>query len=145
MKLLFLIIVIVAFCFWHLSRKKPFSQSLFDSNPDYSNYDKQIRYESLDDWKADLIQLWQGSPLEIEFTYHSRNGKKRRKVALKKVAKNPRNDLYLIGFCHETNEDRTFNIDSVTTMILYKSRRFSHYDFLCEVVGIDVAGYSFAY
>jgi hypothetical protein len=143
MKLIFLIIVVAAYCFWHFSRKKASSQIPFDKKPNYSNDEKQISYDNLDDWKADLKILWQGSALEIEFTYQSRTGKKRRKVALRKVAKSPRNDLYLIGVCHERNEDRTFNMDNITTMILYKSKRYSHYDFLSEVVGIDATGYSF--
>lgn len=102
------------------------------------------KYESIDDWKDDLVTLWEGTPLEIEFTYESKIGQKRRSVQLKKLVRNSRHELYLIGICKEKNEERTFNIERVTTMIKYKSKRFHHYDFLEEVLKVDANDYAFS-
>lgn len=103
-----------------------------------------LRYGTLDAWKADLVTLWEGGPIEIEFTYETEEATTRRSVSLIRVARNSRRDLYLIGICHERKEERTFNLDRVTTKILYKSRRYIHPEFLEEVLGINADGYAFS-
>jgi hypothetical protein len=128
---------------WHFSRKKNSAQINSETKTDSSDEITHISYDTLDEWKADLKTLWQGSPLKIEFTYESRRERKRRIITLKKVAKNSRNELFLIGICHDKNQERTFNIENVTTMIKYKSKRYTHFDFLQEIVSIDATGYAF--
>lgn len=143
MKFLFALVLVAVYLIWHFSRKKNSAQINSEAKTDSSDEITHTRYDTLDEWKADLKTLWQGSPLKIEFTYESRREKKRRIVTLKKVANNSRNELFLIGMCHDKNQERTFNIENVTTMIKYKSKRYTHFDFLQEIVGIDATGYSF--
>lgn len=147
----FVLVIVAGLLIRHFSKKNNSPKisleiEIEESNDEESNDNdyEPIRYESLDDWEADLTTLWEGSPIEIEFTYQSRKEKTRRKVSLEKVARNSRNELYLIGFCHERNENRTFNLGNVTTMILHNSKRYNHYDFISEVVGIDANGYAFS-
>lgn len=106
---------------------------------------KQItRYQSLEGWKKDLESIWQGGPIEIEFTYVSKKGRSRRLVSLNEVVKNSRRQLYFVGLCKDKNEKRTFNIENITTKILYKSRRYDHDEFFEEILDIDTSGYGFA-
>lgn len=145
MNVLIIIAVLVAVIIWLLSRKKPSDpiEIHLETVGNVSNGIEPKKYESIDEWKSDLVTLWEGPPLSIEFTYESRNGKMRRTVTIKRIAKNNRNELYLIGTCHTRNEERTFNFENIVTLILYKSKRYHHYDFLTEVIGIDATGYSF--
>lgn len=143
MKILLLIIAGLILFVWFVFRKKDRIESNTQLTADNSNEASAMKYDNLDAWKTDLKPLWKGSNIDIEFTYESRSGKKRRKVSLEKVAENSRKELYLVGYCYEKKEKRTFNIDNVATMILCKSKRYSHYDFLNDVVGIDATGYSF--
>lgn len=145
MNFLIVVGIVVAIIVWFLYSKRG-SDSIeihSETRNTFSEETEHKRYDSLDEWKSDFKTLWCGNPIDIEFTYHSKSGKSRRSLTLKKVAKNSRNELYLIGLCHTRNEDRTFHMENIVTMILHKSKRYHHYDFLSEVIKIDASGYSF--
>jgi len=91
---------------------------------------------AIERWEASLVQLWSGSE-DVEFTYESRSGRVRRKVTVQKVLRNDEFTVYLRGFCHVRNEERTFSTDSIRTKILVKGTRYDVEDFLSERLGIS--------
>lgn len=94
------------------------------------------RSRVIEKWEASLVQIWEGSE-DIEFTYESRNGRVRRKVTLQTVLRNDKYNVYLRGFCHVRNEERTFSAYSILTKILVKGKRYEIEDFLSEKLGIS--------
>ena len=96
-------------------------------------------YKNIRDWESDLTTVWAGE-YEIEFTYEKRDSSRsRRKIKLREVCFDRKSRIYLKGFDHGRDEQRTFNIDNITTKILLKSKRYDVDDFLEEVLGLDVS------
>lgn len=115
-----------------------------DAIPEETSQHEEKSYETIEDWKADLVTVWEGGPLEIQFTYLKKDGRRwRRLVALTKLVEDGKGRLYMIGFCHDAQAERTFHLEDVTTMIEYKSRHWPHYRFLEEVLGVSSDGYTF--
>ena len=94
------------------------------------------RYESLEDWEADLETLWQGEVGPVEFGYRNRDGDaKRRKVDVKAVERDGHGNIFLKGYCYRRKELRTFNIDRITTPVKVGSRRREIDDWIVELAG----------
>ncbi len=105
------------------------------------NEDKEQNSEqtSLAEWKASLQLMAQGMGETIEFTYESRDsGRSRRAIDLYGIFQSPNERIYIAGFCHTEQGDRTFHIDSITTMIKHKSKRYEVYEYLEDKYGLDV-------
>jgi len=93
-------------------------------------------YSSLSDWEKDLLSLWSGSLL-VEFTYKARgNSNERRSVILRDVLQDGLGRIFLRGHCQLRNEQRTFNTDAITTLILCANKRYGLDEFLSEKLDI---------
>jgi len=80
----------------------------------------------LHEWEKDLSTIWRGAPKTIEFSYESfKEEKTRRKVDVRKIVKNSRGIIYLRGFCHLRNEERTFRADNITSKILESGHHYN--------------------
>ncbi len=94
---------------------------------------------SLAEWKASLQLMAQGMGETIEFTYESRDGgRSRRIIDLYGIFQSPNERIYIAGFCHTDQDDRTFNINNITTMIKHKSKRYEVYEYFEDKYGLDV-------
>jgi hypothetical protein len=103
------------------------------NSPKTTQKDKtQLKYGSLGDWQKDLTLIKECKGETIEFTHESSNTKKRRKLDLLAILTNSNGSIYLHGFCHSQQENRTFNIDNITTMLQIKSKRYEILDYLSE-------------
>jgi len=95
-------------------------------------------YSSLDEWKKDLKIIWKGRRT-VEFTYEKFDeSKSRRKVDVKQILKDGKNEIYLRGFCHLRKEVRTFNVMNITTKILDKSQRYEVGEWLAFKLNIEL-------
>lgn len=93
---------------------------------------------SLEKWKASLQLISKGMGEAIEFTYQSSDGERSRRIMnLDAILKSSQGHIYLSGYCHTEKEDRTFNIDSIATMVKHKSKRYEVYEYLDEKYGLD--------
>lgn len=89
-------------------------------------------------WQRRTKVLWSGGPLEIEFTYHdfARRDEARRHVGVTSILRDPeRNRIYLQGICRDSNEERTFSLDAITTKILDHGRRYDTDDWIEKITG----------
>lgn len=114
-----------------------------------SSEDKQPgtmdNYKNIRDWENDLTTVWAGE-YDIEFTYEKRNSSRsRRKVKLKEVCFDRKSRIYLKGFDYARDEQRTFNVENITTKVLVKSKRYDVDDFLEEFLGLDVSLMDFSF
>jgi predicted DNA-binding transcriptional regulator YafY len=97
-------------------------------------------HQNVSEWQKDLTIIWQGKPKLVEFTYQSnRSARQRRKVAVDKVSKTSKQQVYLSGVCQDRKEERSFNTDNIRTMILHNNQRHEVYDWLFDVLKIDIA------
>lgn len=87
-------------------------------------------------WEQSLKTVWRGSDV-VEFTYDSSSGRVRRKVTVNEVLVHPERGIYLRGFCHVRQEERTFHERNIETKILRKSSRHDFDDYLIDVLGIS--------
>ena len=102
-------------------------------------------YKYIRDWESDLTTAWAGE-YEIEFTYEKRDSSRsRRKIKLREVCFDKKSRIYLKGFDYGRDEQRSFNINNITTKILLKSKRYDVDEFLDEVLGLDVRLMEFSY
>ena len=135
MKVLILIVIALAMYFFIKNRsdstkqnEEPIHETCLVGSQEPIEYK---RYESLDDWKEDTVVLWHGNPRRIEFTYEKFDGaKSRRAVDVDRIIQDGAGRIYLQGHCQLRNENRTFQIDRITTKILDKSTRYEVFDWL---------------
>lgn len=74
----------------------------------------------------------------VEFTYQKYNApNERRKIDLLAILQDSRGNLYLFGRCHARQENRTFNIDKITTMLKINSKRIYANEYLEETYSLD--------
>lgn len=99
------------------------------------------RKQALNDWEAGLTTIWADNPITVEFTYISRSGKQRRTVDIQELQIDQKGRLYFIGHCHVCNENRSFNIENISTLIKVRSKRVDVYDFIDEYLGVEIADF----
>jgi len=135
MKSLLIILLFVGLLWWLYNRDKPAKPQPAPAAPK--------KYKSLNDWKDDTATLWEGRPRKVSFTYkphHDYKPKERRTVQVKRVLKDGRGYLYLQGLCEKRDEQRTFRIENITTMIMDGGKRYEIPDWLDDKCGVhDVA------
>lgn len=70
--------------------------------------------------------VWKGTTKPIEFTYRNFDGEKtRRRVDVNQVLYDSNADeVYLKGFCHLRNSERSFKVSNIETMLKCGSKRF---------------------
>ena len=98
------------------------------------------KYRGLQDWKDDTETIWEGRPRTVSFTYkphHDYKSKERRTVHVKRVLRDGRGYLYLQGHCEKRNEQRTFRLENITTMIMDGKNRLTAADWLGEKCGLN--------
>lgn len=82
-----------------------------------------------------LKPIWRGKPVEIEFGYRRRDGKKSfRRVLLSKVLEDDEERLYLFGFCSKRQRDRVFAMDGLTTNIRFHGENYKPGEFVSEML-----------
>jgi predicted DNA-binding transcriptional regulator YafY len=96
-----------------------------------SHTDDAESSKSLEEWRRNLKVLWNGKCPSIEFTYDGR----RRTVTPEFVLSHPDGHLYIQGYCHMRNGQRTFKMAAITTKILMKSTRFEKNEWLDKIIG----------
>lgn len=83
------------------------------------------------DWAKGLTLLAEANGETIQFTYEKYDEpKERRTIDLMAILQNENGKVYLYGFCHSKQENRTFNIDKITTLIKINSKRIDVNDYL---------------
>ncbi len=101
--------------------------------------EKTTEESSLAKWKSSLKLVSNGMGETIEFTYESRDGERSRRIIdLHGILQAANERMYFSGYCHTEKEDRTFNIDSITTMIKHKSKRYEVDEYLEDKYGLNV-------
>jgi hypothetical protein len=86
-------------------------------------------------WLKTFKPIWQGQPVEIEFTYKRSNGKQsHRQVSLKKVLSNADGQLYLFGFCRKRLKNRMFTMDGVISDIRFQGEDYEPFNFIAAVL-----------
>ncbi len=101
--------------------------------------EKTTEESSLAKWRSSLQLVSKGMGETIEFTYESRDGERSRRIIdLHAILQAANERMYFSGYCHTEKEDRTFNIDSITTMIKHKSKRYEVYEYLEDKYGLEV-------
>ena len=70
--------------------------------------------------------VWKGTTKPVEFTYRNFDGEKsRRRVDVNQVLYDSNADeVYLKGFCHLRNSERSFKVSNIETMLKCGSKRF---------------------
>lgn len=82
-----------------------------------------------------LKPIWRGRPIEIEFGYQRRDGKKSfRRVLLSKVLEDDNERLYLLGFCSKRQRDRVFAMEGLTTNIRFHGENYNPEEFISEML-----------
>lgn len=82
-----------------------------------------------------LKPIWRGRPIEIEFGYQRRDGKKSfRRVLLSKVLEDDKERLYLLGFCSKRQRDRVFAMEGLTTNIRFHGENYNPEEFISEML-----------
>jgi len=110
----------------------------FLSDQDTNQSSSPKKYNSLEEWQNDTKEIWRSNnePIETEFTYEKWDKsqeefvKERRTVRVNQILKDGRMNYYLRGHCLARGEVRTFDMQRMTTKILYKSRRYDPVEFL---------------
>lgn len=93
--------------------------------------------DALSEWRARLVTSWSGPPRTVEFTYESREGKRRsRTVDVTRISRDPKKDTwYLQGFCHWRQEERAFDTLCIMSKIRDGGRRWEIEDWITKVAG----------
>lgn len=92
---------------------------------------------ALDKFEASLTTLWAGDTKPVEFTYvNAKEEKTRRKVQVSEVMFNERGAFYLRGFCQVRQEQRTFKVDNIETMLKVGSKRYYFEEWCADVLGL---------
>lgn len=82
-----------------------------------------------------LKQVWHGRPVDIEFGYQRRDGKKSfRRILLNKVLEDDEEHLYLLGFCSKRQRDRVFSLAGLTTKIRFHGENYDPEEFISEML-----------
>ncbi|WP_458503421.1 hypothetical protein [Methylomagnum sp.] len=82
-----------------------------------------------------LKPIWRGRPVEVEFGYQRRDGKKSfRRVLLSKVLEDDSERLFLLGFCSKRQRDRVFSMEGLTTNIRFHGENYSPEEFVSEML-----------
>lgn len=125
------VLLLLSFAFWAFYRASTFSRRANQPTPSSANKNPNVAK-----WEQSLKTVWRGSDL-VEFTYDSSSGRVRRKVTVNEVLVHPDRGIYLRGFCHVRQEERTFSENNIETKILRKSSRYDVDDYLHNVLGIS--------
>jgi hypothetical protein len=86
-------------------------------------------------WLKTFKPIWQGPPVEIEFSYKRSNGKQsHRQVSLKKVLSNADGQLYLYGFCRKRLKNRMFMMDGIISEIRFQGEDYDPFNFIAAIL-----------
>lgn len=110
---------------WRASEKVPRMRqdgTVYDQETGEVLNDGRSSY--LDAWDDTLAPLWQGS-FETTFSYRSsaKQERTRRTVTVTSIVRDHKDALYLQGFCHLRNEERTFSLDRITTKLTLDGKK----------------------
>ncbi|MBQ0531913.1 MULTISPECIES: hypothetical protein [Providencia] len=96
-------------------------------------YAKEIRYAA-----KEIHVIAEFSPIPTTFTYLSSSGKTKRTVDITQYKKNGYGDEYVAGYCHVRNENRTFAVGKIQTMMASEGhKKYYFHDWLIEVAKYD--------
>ena len=110
---------------WRASDKAPrIRQDGTVYDPETGEVLNDDRSSYLNAWDDTLALLWQGS-FETTFSYRSsaKQERTRRTVTVTSIVRDHKDALYLRGFCHLRNEDRTFALDRITTKLTIDGKK----------------------
>lgn len=120
------------------AKKKKETQKNISFERDYQADKKQTDNPAVSYWENDLATVWNGDE-EITFSYLGDSGRTRRTIDLHTVFQDHLMSYYLRGHCHLRNEERTFNLEKIPTMITQKDKKkHKKEDFLSKVLGIKL-------
>lgn len=121
---------------WRAYDKRP--QTL----PDGTVYDQETgevlnagQVSGVRAWEDSLAPLWHGE-VEATFSYRSRKTQERtrRTVTVTSIVRDHKDALYLRGFCHLRNEDRTFALDRITTKLTIGGKKYDAMEYVRDKI-----------
>lgn len=104
----------------------------------------ESKSQQMDDFDATLTTIWQGTSVDVSFTYEKWNNdlhkyeKSRRTISPTGVFLNDDGEFYIRGICHSSRESRTFKQERIRTMMQVKSNRYLFGEWCGEVLNIDL-------
>ncbi|CAH8213947.1 hypothetical protein VAE151_560175 [Vibrio aestuarianus] len=112
----------------------------YSSAENIDNEDEWKKYDSIEDWKADLTVFWAGKTDDIEFSYRKdyNSPKERKKVTPKELVFDGNKRIYIKGYCHQKQKDVHFNSEKIETKILAGSTRYDFEEWVERRLKVDV-------
>ncbi len=128
-------------CWFAIYRKQPAPEPLApeDDDDEPVQLGEPIDHEprTIDEWNADLVTIWAGAPIAISFTYQNNDGdRSRRRVDVDEIQRDHNGEIYLTGFCHRRNENRTFRASRIQSDISINGRRLDPFEWIEETTGL---------
>ncbi|MGO3397320.1 MAG: hypothetical protein ACTINL_12560 [Serratia proteamaculans] len=102
------------------------------------------KHKNFDSFNNELSVLWGAGkePASIEFSYiDSKGNRTRREVLLFEVSESKWSDIYFIGTCMESFEERTFKLERIASKITYEGKKYSKAEFIDDVLYLDSSDY----
>ncbi|TYC93818.1 WYL domain-containing protein [Vibrio anguillarum] len=140
--LIFLLITFVVKAIKNTPKPPPkisFEVKTVSAADDYEE-DEWKKYDSIEDWKADLTIFWAGKTDDIEFSYRKDydSPKERKKVTPKELVFDGNKRIYIKGYCHQKQKDVHFNAEKIETKILAGSTRYDFEEWVERRLKVDI-------